>query len=294
MIRYSITDLEKLSGIKAHTIRMWEKRHGIISPSRTETNIRYYDDEDLKKILNISTLNRYGFKISRIACMDGETIKEKVREISGTHGDHETLINNLVVSMIDMDDDVFVHNFNTSVLKLGFEKCITHVVYPFLEKAGILWLTGTINPAQEHFITNLIRQKLIVAIDAQPEPARSGAKTFLLFLPGQEMHELGLLFYNYLLKKNRFRVIYLGQSVPFDDVVRVAKFRKADFLLTYFVTALKQKEISPYLKRMSDALPDKKIFVTGLQVVEKDLKLPVNVQAIKNTEEFSPVIERLK
>lgn len=294
MIRYSITDLEKLSGIKAHTIRIWEKRYNIVSPKRTKTNIRYYNDDDLKKILNISTLNRYGFKISRIACMDDSTIKEKVREISGTHGDNESLINSFVVSMIEMDDEAFIHNFNTAVLKLGFEECITKVVYPFLEKMGVLWMTGTINPAQEHFITNIIRQKLIVAIDAQPEPNGPGTKSFLLFLPEQELHELGLLFYYYLLKKNGFRVIYLGQSVPFEDVIKVTNIRKADYLLTYFITALKQKDINPYLKRLSETLPEKKIFITGIQLAGDDLSLPPNVSKVNNAGEFRQTMDSLK
>ncbi len=290
MIRYSINDLEKLSGIKAHTIRMWEKRYNIICPKRTDTNIRYYHDCDLKKLLNISNLNKHGFKISSIAQMDEDEINQKVIEISGTNGDYEGMINNLVMSMIEMSEDTFEHALNNAILKLGFEKCMTHVIYPFFEKVGILWLTGTINPAQEHFITNLIRQKLIIAIDGQPQPASPDAKTFLLFLPENEMHELGLLFYSFLIRKNGFKVIYLGQSVPFDDVVEVVKIRNTDYLFTYFVAALSPKEIPAYLKRLSQNLPGKKIFITGIQMQGNEIPLPGNVISFSNAEAFKKIL----
>ncbi len=293
MVRYSINDLEKLSGIKDHTIRMWEKRYNIIIPERTDTNIRYYNDCDLKKLLNISTLNRHGFKISNISRMDDREISERILEISGTRCDHEALINNLVVSMIEINERAFEHTLNTATLKLGFEKCVTHVLYPFLEKIGVLWLTGSINPAQEHFITNLIRQKLITAIEGLPNPASPDAKTFLLFLPEREMHELGLLFYNYLIKKNGFNVIYLGQSVPFDDLAEVVRIRHTDYLFTYFVAALKQKDIPEYLQRLSKAFPRKQIFITGIQVNGKKQPLPSNVTPVTDTETFKTILQKL-
>ncbi len=293
MIRYSINDLEKLSGIKAHTIRMWEKRYNIICPKRTDTNIRYYHDCDLKKLLNISTLNKHGFKISSIARMDENDINQKVIEISGTNGDYAGMINNLVVSMIEINEETFEHTLNNAILKLGFEKCMTHVIYPFLEKVGVLWLTGTINPAQEHFITNLIRQKLIIAIDGQPQPASPDAKTFLLFLPENEMHELGLLFYSFLIRKNGFKVIYLGQSMPFDDVLEVVKIRNTDYLFTYFVAALNPKEIPVYLKRLSQNLPQKKIFITGIQMQGNEIPVPGNIISFSNAEAFKKILATL-
>ncbi len=272
---------------------MWEKRYNIISPKRTDTNIRYYHDCDLKKLINISTLNRHGFKISQISRMNEEEIREKVMEISGTRGDYETLINNLVVSMIELREESFDQTLNTAILKIGFEKCVTHVLYPFLEKIGVLWLIGSINPAHEHFITNLIRQKLIIAIDGLPITSSPDAKTFLLFLPDQEMHELGLLFYNYLIKKNGFKVIYLGQSVPFDDLTEVVKIRSADYFFTYFVAAIKPKDIPEYLQRLSKAFPRKKIFITGLQVQQEIKPLPTNITRVKDAEEFKTILKKL-
>ena len=203
MIRYSINDLEKITGIKAHTIRIWEKRYEVVTPKRTPTNIRYYNDEDLLRLLNISTLNKHGFKISDIVSMSPDEMCEKIRDISRTSTDFEGQINSLIVAMIELKEEVFEKVLSSTILKIGFEKTVTQVLYPLLEKIGVLWQIGTINPAQEHFLTNLIRQKMIVAIDGQNESPAADAKTFLLFLPEKEWHELGLLFYSYLLKKKR-------------------------------------------------------------------------------------------
>ncbi len=285
-MRYSINDLEKLTGIKAHTLRIWEKRYAIISPRRTDTNIRYYDNEDLKQLLNISTLNRHGFKISRIAKMSGEEIRDKVMEISASSADYDSQINKLVVAMIDLNEAGFEQTLGNSILKIGFEKTVTHVLYPLLEKIGILWQIGTINPAQEHFLTNLIRQKMIIAIDGQQQTTSEKAKTFLLFLPENELHELGLLFYHYLIKKNGFKSIYLGQSVPFNDLVEVTRIRHADYLFTYFVAAMNHKQAARYIEQLSAAFPKKTIFVTGLQLQDSAEGLPANAVLVKNAEEF--------
>ncbi len=293
MTRYSITDLEKLSGIKAHTIRMWEKRYNIVKPERTETNIRYYHDYDLKKLLNISILNRHGFKISTIAKMTDHEINDKVMEISGTTSDYATTINNLVIAMLELDEDSFDKILNTSILQLGFEHCVTHILYPFLEKIGMLWLIGTVNPAQEHFITYLIRQKLIIAIDGQPKPSSPDARTFLLFLPEKELHELGLLFYSFLLKKNGFKVIYLGQSVPFNDLIEVVKIRNAEYLLTYFVAAMNPKEIPGYINKLAEAFPDKKTFITGIQLKQAEVAFPKNVTPVDSAENFKRMLKDL-
>lgn len=293
MIRYSINDLEKLTGIKAHTIRMWEKRYHIINPQRTDTNIRYYDDEDLKKLLNISTLNSHGFKISKIALMDKNTIREKVLDIAGANGDHSTKINNLIVSMIEFNEESFEHTLNSSILKIGFERTVTDVLYPFLEKIGVLWQVGSLNVAQEHFITNLIRQKIILAIDGQSKQLAPDAKTFLLYLPDQEYHELGLLFYSFLLKKNGYKTVYLGQSVPFHDLLEVMKVRDSDYLFTYFVAAMNPQEIPAYLERLSAAFPAKKIFITGIQVQSCTINLPENIVLIKNVDEFKSILQTI-
>ncbi len=293
MIRYSINDLEKLTGIKAHTIRMWEKRYDIISPRRTLTNIRYYENDDLRKLLNISTLNKHGYKISKIALMTDETIREKVMDISGANSDHDILINNLIVAMISFSEESFEHILNSAILKIGFEKTVVKVLYPFLEKIGVLWQVGSINPAQEHFIVNLIRQKLIIAIDGQNNAPSRDSKSFLLFLPEQEFHELGLLFYSFLLKKNGHQVLYLGQSVPFHDIEEVVRVRNTDYLLTYFVAALNKQELPEYIQKLSNSFPDKTIFITGLQVRDEQITLPENIFFIENAEVLKDLLKKV-
>ncbi|HYG20395.1 MAG TPA: MerR family transcriptional regulator, partial [Ohtaekwangia sp.] len=166
MGKYSIKELEQLSGIKAHTIRIWEKRHKLVKPSRTPTNIRFYSDADLKKIINVSLLNSQGMKISRIATLTPEEINQKVLALSETTSDAAIHMDQMVVTMIDLDEASFERVLSNLILRYGFEKSITDIVFPFLEKIGVLWQTQNITPAHEHFISNLIRQKIIVAIDS--------------------------------------------------------------------------------------------------------------------------------
>lgn len=293
MIRYSINDLEKITGIKAHTIRIWEKRYRVVIPRRTDTNIRYYNDEDLKKLLNISTLNKHGLRISEIIKLGNDNLRDKILEISSNTNDYESSINNLVVSMIEMDEDKFEKVLASAIIKIGFEKTITHIIYSFLEKVGILWQVGTINPAQEHFITNLIRQKLIIAIDGQESSPKPDAKTFLLFLPENELHELGLLFYTYIIKKSGHRVIYLGQSVPLQDVLEVIKIRNADYMITYFVAALESREIPEYLRKISEGFAHKDIFIAGCQVPDIINNMPDNIKPLQDAEEFKSYLNRI-
>ncbi len=290
MIKYSINDLEKITGIKAHTIRMWEKRYCVVTPKRTSTNIRYYLDEDVKKLLNISTLKNYGLKISEIMKMDSAGINEKVVELTSNIGDYDSQINNLFVSMIELCEESFEKRLSDSILKLGFENTVIHILYPLLEKIGILWQVGSIIPAQEHFISNLIRQKLLVAIDAQSKIVKRDAKTFLLFLPEKELHELGLLFYYYLLKKYGHRVIYLGQTTPFEDLIKIQQIKDADFFLTHLVTSTVPYKICEYIENLSKSFPNKTIFIAGKQACEHKEETPDNIMIIKNTNEFKEML----
>jgi len=287
MMRYSINDLQKITGIKAHTIRVWEKRYNAVSPQRTNTNIRYYDENNLKKLLNISTLNKHGFKISEIIKMDNSGICDKILEVSSASNNYESHLNNMVIAMLDLDEQKFEKALTSAIIKLGFGKTITQIVYPFLEKVGILWQTGTIIPAQEHFISNLIRQKLILAIDGHQNSAGADCKTFLLFLPENELHELGLLFYSYLIKKAGHKVIYLGQWVPLSDVLSVVKMRNPDYIVTYFISALDQNEIPEYLAKLSKGFSHKKIFIAGPQIKQLDTTLPSNIISLFDAEVFA-------
>lgn len=288
---YSIKELEKLSGIKAHTIRIWEKRHNLIHPARTSTNIRFYSDDDLKKIINVSLLNNHGVKISRIAGMSPDEINRNVLDVTASQTTASAYIEQLVVAMVDLNEEQFDGIIGSLVKKFGFERTITEAIYPFLEKIGILWQTENINPAQEHFISNLIRQKIIAAIDALPH-ALNSAKKILLFLPEREMHEMGLLFNYYLAKQAGFKVYYLGQSVPHNDLVSVVDTHEPQTLVTSITTTM-PKGIAAYLSLLSEQFPNKKILVTGLQTAEMTGKFPPNVQAFRNAMTFKELISKL-
>ena len=288
MGQYSIKELEQLSGIKAHTIRIWEKRHKIIEPSRTATNIRYYSDLDLKKIINVSLLNTYGIKISKIADMSLDDVNKKVLEISELQNDKGVHIDQMVIAMIDMEEELFEKILNNLILRFGFEKTITEIIYPFLEKIGILWQTQNITPAHEHFISNLIRQKIIVAIDGLPIPPKT-SKKILLFLPEGEMHELGLLFYHFLIRKSGYRTYYLGQNVPHEDLISVYKVHQPDFMLTSITSTL-TVPIERYLERLANDFGQTKILASGYQVQKFEGCKKDNVQTFSTALELSKFI----
>ena len=290
MSSYTIKDLERLSGIKAHTIRIWEKRYGIIEPNRTDTNIRYYDDENLKKIINISILNNNGLKISKIALLSDQQISDKILEVSDTSDNYSNFVDRLVVCMIDLDEELFNEEMEQLINRFGFENTVLKVVYPFLEKIGVLWQIDKISPAQEHFISNLIRQKIIAAIDGLNKKPLSKKKTFLLFLKEGELHEIGLLFYSFIIKNARHKVIYLGQSVPYENLKEVIKEQAPDYLVTSFISKISKKNIEEYLNNLSEEHPTKHLFVTGNASNSVNLDLPLNVSLSSNIAEFKKEI----
>jgi DNA-binding transcriptional MerR regulator len=285
MGKYSIKDLERLSGIKAHTIRIWEQRYKIIEPDRTDTNIRFYSDEDLKKILNIALLNKKGIKISSIAQLSAKEIGEKVLMLADNESDVNNQINVLTIAMVEMDEERFEKIISTNTLRFGFEKTMIQILYPFLHRIGIMWQTGAINPAQEHFISNLIRQKLIVAIDGQQNATSNSSPSFVLFCPEGELHEIPLLFVNYLLKTRNFRVIYLGISVPLRDLTAIVKTKNPDFIFTSVTTKPQGFETQKYISKLSELFKKHKLIVTGQEMRKDNLKFPKNINCIRSIEE---------
>ena len=273
MGKYSIKELEQLSGIKAHTIRIWEKRYSIIAPGRTDTNIRFYSDDDLRKIINVALLNDYGLRISRIAAMPDSEITQKVLEINESENDNSIHISQLVLAMINLDEEKFETALSGFFLRYNFERTVTEIVYPFLEKTGVLWQTGNITPAQEHFISNLIRQKLIVRIDALPLQSDSPRKA-LLFLPENELHEISLLFFHYLLRHAGFRTIYLGQAVPYGDLQQVYAVYTPDVMVTSLTSPPAEEGLDHYFQRLSADFPCSEILVSGFQVRELENRFP--------------------
>ncbi|MCO6358997.1 MerR family transcriptional regulator [Roseivirga pacifica] len=281
---YSIKDLEHLSGIKAHTLRIWEQRYNLINPKRTGTNIRYYDQNDLKLILNVSLLKDHGHKISNIAKMSLEEMHQEVKKLAEKPSGFADQIYALTLSMIDLDEERFEKIISTNSLKLGFERTMLNIIYPFLSKIGIMWMTDSINPAQEHFISNLIRQKVIVAIDGQFHSAQSmdNAKKYMLFLPQGELHELSLLFASYLIQSRKNRVIYLGQNMPFEDLEAAYQVHKPDYLLTVMTSKPNGFSAQDYVSKLSEAFPETEILLSGSQVIGEDLSIPENIKQIAN------------
>lgn len=292
-MNYSIKDLEQLSGIKAHTLRIWEQRYEVLKPKRTDTNIRYYDDEDLKLVLNIALLNEHGYKISKIADMSWDDMRREVLHVTEQGQSYTEQIQALTISMIDLDEERFEKIMSTNFLHQGFENTMINIIFPFLQRIGVLWQTGAINPAHEHFISNLIRQKLIVAIDGQVVKYTSSSPKFMLFLPEGELHEISLLFTSYLIKARGGRVIYLGQSLPFSDLCEAYRVHQPTFLCSIITTTPTAAEIQPYVDKLAHTFVQSNIILSGFQVVTQDLELPENVSIAYSVSDLSQFLKTL-
>ena len=245
MAVYSIKDLEKLSGIKAHTIRIWEQRYGIAKMARTE-------------------------------------VAEKVSAISEINFEYGTQLDALTISMIEMDEYKFDRIVSTNIQQLGFERTMLEVIYPFLEKLGLLWLTGSINPAQENFMSYLIRQKIIVSIDRTPLPAGKSVNKFLIYLPEGEKQELSMLFMHYLLKSRHHQVIYIGHEMSLSDLKDAYGIHQPNYIFTMISETFTKEPVQRYVDKLSQTFPDCIILLSGYQVVAQDVKSAQNVLILKS------------
>ncbi|MEM8939452.1 MAG: MerR family transcriptional regulator [Bacteroidota bacterium] len=288
---YSIKDLEHLSGIKAHTIRIWEQRYDIFSPQRTSSNIRFYDEDDLKSILNISALRNHGYRISKIVEMSDEDIFAEVEKATAKAKSFDDQIHSLTIAMVDMNEPLFVETLNQNTSKYGFEKTMMDIVYPFMNKIGILWLTNSINPAQEHFISHLVRQKLISATD-QLEFS-DNAPLFLLFLPEGELHELGMLLANYMLRARGMKTIFFGQTVPINALEEVYHKLEPDFILTSLTTSPDPSEVQQYVNSLSNKFKETRILITGARVVGQDLYVNGNTTILNKFKDLEEIIQNI-
>ena len=293
MAVYSIKDIEKITGSKAHTIRIWERRYGLVIPKRTDTNIRYYSDDDLKDILNISILNQNGLKISKIAKLTKKEVRAKVNSLIESPKEFENIIDKMLLSMIEVDESSFLETFSDSWQLYGFEEMIESIFFPFLERLGILWQTGTIKPAQERFISNLLRQKIIVAIDNEMFDEKADKDKIIFFLPENELHEISLLFYSFIAREMGYEVIYLGASIPIKDLIEVQRVTKAKAMFSAHINSTKKKEIENMFVYFNETFPTMYFYVTGLQI--KDLKpaLPPNFFVIPNSNTFKEELLKL-
>ncbi|MBC7830104.1 MAG: MerR family transcriptional regulator [Chitinophagaceae bacterium] len=285
MNAFSIKDLENLSGIKAHTIRIWEQRYSFLKPQRSKSNIRYYGNEELKAVLNIALLNKYGFKISHIDKMTPGEVREKIISLSYAEAYQERFINELVQHMVDLDVAGFEETLNVYIRSRGIDKTISQLIFPFLEKIGILWLTNHMNVAQEHLVTNIIRQKLIVGIEGitlYTPPAKS----IILFLPEGEHHELGLLYLYYLLKIREVQVLYLGANVPMKDLEFVAKLKHPHYIFTHITSIPGRFNFEKFIQQIHQRIPATQVVISGKLAQSYFKKIPPNISLKKSMEEL--------
>ncbi|HOO67042.1 MAG TPA: MerR family transcriptional regulator, partial [Bacteroidales bacterium] len=263
MSRYTIAELEKLTGIRAGTIRIWERRYRIIKPHRTDTNRRWYDDDDLMRIINISILYRHGYKISKIATMTGVEIASQVAMLSADTSDTGTQLDSLVVAMTSLNEKVINEILMRSIISIGFEGTFERVVFPFLKRVGVMWQTGSVDVGAEHFMSNIFRKRLIVATDSLQPVSNNNSKRVLFFLPEGEWHELGLLFYAFIARKAGHEILYLGQSTPYNALADVIERWQPHLLITGSLTRLPFERPESYLSRLSNAFTRQKILVSG-------------------------------
>lgn len=294
MIRYSIADLENITGIKAHTIRIWEKRYKLITPFRTSTNIRYYDSDQMRRLVNVAALMRSGMKISKISLLDSSQIADEINKrlsiSSETDGEqYEAYTAQLITYGLEFNENSFNVIFSNALLRYGMQTTYVNILLPLMNRVGLYWTTNRLNPAQEHFVSNLIKQKLSAAIDSLP-PAVSSGQPSLLFLPQNESHEIGLLMAKYILRNAGKQVIYLGQQVPFENVKSTVEQTRPSQILFFMIQLHPLEEMQKYLDLVSAEFRDQKIFVAGLPYIFSKLNVPKNMMFISTPAEFDKML----
>lgn len=271
MNRFQIRDLEEFSGVKAHTIRIWEKRYGLLAPDRTGTNIRTYSLDELKVILNVAFLNQNGYKISKIAALTPADRERLVSTVASTHMSGCNVLNSLKLAMLSFDEVLFDSVSSKYRDAHGFRALVEQIYVPLLEKIGLLWQSNTICPAQEHFVSNLIRHKIIIAAGSLPLNSAKRDRVFVLYLPENEIHELGLLYIDYLLRAKGEHTVYLGQSVPSEDLAQVAaKFEGKMVMVSLLMATPAAPEIPAFLHKLRTLLPSKDVsfWMAGAQLTK--------------------------
>lgn len=290
MVVYSIKDLEKLSGVKAHTLRIWEKRYNILNPKRTPTNIRYYLDEDLKLILNIALLNRNGFKISKIAKMPKDLIQKRVAEITEVDESFEGQLDSLTISLIELDEEKFGRILTRSIEQQGFEFTMMDVIYPLLDKLAMMWVTGSIKSIHEKFVSELIKRKCIAEIDKLKV---TKAQTLLIYLPKGETNELSLLFLHYLVKKQGFKVINAGTDMQLSELVEINDICHVDYIFTIINEGFVDRTLVEYLDELSRGFPNTGILISGIQTINAPVPENEKIRVLNSSRETVEFLEQL-
>ena len=289
---FSIKNLENLSGIKAHTLRIWEKRHNLLEPERTDTNIRRYSLDSLRKLLNVTLLYNHGFKISKIASLNADEIPKLVRSIALKSNSEQVSINAFKLAMINFDYELFDSNYEEIQQHHDFEYIFMQIFMPLMKELGILWQTGAISPTHEHFITNLVKQKIHLQTERlQRDKAKNEDQPiFVLFLPENEIHELGILYLNFLILSKGYRTIFLGQSLQSSSLQTLYSYDTTFNFVSYLTVEPNKEEIMPFLKDFHKQLLENhksKLILFGPQQVEivKE-ELPEQIEMYRSVDSF--------
>ncbi len=289
---FSIKNLENLSGIKAHTLRIWEKRYNLLEPERTDTNIRRYSLDSLRKLLNVTLLYNHGFKISKIASLDGSEIPKLVRSIALKANSEQVSINAFKLAMINFDYELFDTNYEEILQHHNFEYLFMNIFMPLMKELGILWQTGAISPSHEHFITNLVKQKIHLQTEYLQKNKfdHNNHPIFVLFLPENEIHELGILYLNYLILSKGYRTIFLGQSLQTSSLQTLYSYETKYYFVSYITVEPSKDEIMPYLQNFYNKILDKqdsKLILFGPQQIAIDREaLPEKIEMFRSVESF--------
>ncbi|WZL89674.1 MerR family transcriptional regulator [Salinimicrobium sp. 3283s] len=296
MDQFSISQLSQFSGIKPHTIRIWEKRYNALNPHRSEGNTRYYDGAQLRRLLNIVALLPTGNKISKLCALSDEELfrmRMEYEKEAGVENDYQYFINQLIAAGMSYDEANFEKVFSHCLLKFGLEKMYIEIICPLLDRVGLMWSVDDIPPSQEHFISNLLRQKMFTAIDSMPATTEGG-EPWLLFLPEDEFHELGLLFSNFLLRSRGRNVIYLGANVPLASVEKCINDLHIENLLFFMVRCNLPEYIEEYLEELQQVAGQRKIFVAGRGTDSEEISTRDNLVKIAKVEDLQRELKHIK
>lgn len=289
MTTFTIKDLEVLSGIKAHTIRVWEQRYSLLKPGRTNSNVRRYDKEELKSLLGIALLNRNGYRISHIHRMSPGGIRERISTLSQTAARQERMVNELIERMVDLDLERFEAMLDECIGQRGIQRTISQVIFPFLKRTGIHWTTQKIQPSPEHLVGHIIRQKLIVGLDGLSGNIAVN-KSVILFLPEEEYHELGLLYAYYQFKSRGVKTLYLGAGFDMEHIQMLVRSRRPDFLFTHLTCYPPHLNPDTYFNRLALKIPDTPIVLSGQCALHPFKRIPPRLLLKKSPEDLTSFV----
>lgn len=293
MVVYSIKDIEKLTGVKAHTLRIWEKRYSILNPKRTKTNIRYYLEEDLRDIMNISFLNRNGYKISKIAILSSDERKRIAAKLSKLDIQFENQIDAITMAILDLDQNNLNHILDHHIKQIGFERTIKEIINPMLEKLWVMWIAGSITGVHERFVSQLLLRKSIVAINEIKGKKDKPKGKAIVYLPEKENHELSLYFLHFLLIKNGYEVLNLGKDINLTNILNAQRLYQSEYIFTIINDSFEDKPLFKYIETILSSI-DCKFVISGYQPVRQEIKTTEKCIILNSIMDVESFLEKFK